>query len=61
LQFPLNIRARVGAGLRIAFGKVRDEVLASTGARQEPHVSAGGLSTEAWRDYEAAMQVGTRA
>lgn len=33
-----------GLDLRIAFGKVRDEVLAVTGARQEPHVygSLGG-------------------
>jgi hypothetical protein len=78
-----------GLDLRIAFGKVRDEVLASTGSRQEPHVygslggttialvpaetsigaaagaalspaAAGGLSDESWRDYEHAMQVGTR-
>ena len=27
-----------GLDLRLAFGRVRDEVLASTGARQEPHV-----------------------
>ena len=35
-----------GLDLRIAFGKVRDEVLASTGARQEPHVygSLGGTT-----------------
>ena len=76
-----------GLDLRIAFGKVRDEVLASTGARQEPHVyeslggttialvragEVSGTATAApapggdvgngtWRDYEFAMQVGTRA
>jgi hypothetical protein len=76
-----------GLDLRIAFGKVRDEVLASTGARQEPHVygslggttialvpagEVSGAATAApapggdvgngtWRDYEFAMQVGTRA
>jgi Caspase domain len=35
-----------GLDLRIAFGKVRDEVLAVTGARQEPHVygSLGGTT-----------------
>ena len=35
-----------GLDLRIAFGKVRDEVLASTGPRQEPHVygSLGGTT-----------------
>ena len=35
-----------GLDLQIAFGKVRDEVLASTGARQEPHVygSLGGTT-----------------
>ena len=74
-----------GLDLRIAFGKVRDEVLASTGARQEPHVygslggttialvpagEVSGAATAApapggdvggtWRDYEFAMQVGTR-
>jgi uncharacterized caspase-like protein len=81
--------AAPGLDLRIAFGKVRDEVLASTGSRQEPHVygslggatialvpaetsigaaagaapspaAAGSLSTESWREYEHAMQVGTR-
>jgi hypothetical protein len=66
---------------------VRDEVLASTGARQEPHVygslggttialvpagevsgaataapaPAGDVGNGTWRDYEFAMQVGTRA
>ncbi len=75
-----------GLDLRIAFGKVRDEVLASTGARQEPHVygslggttvalvpagevsgaataapaSSGDVGNGTWRDYEFAMQVGTR-
>src|SRR4051794_8750586 len=75
-----------GLDLRIAFGKVRDEGLASTGARQEPHVygSLGGttialvpagevagaatatpapggdVANGTWRDYEFAMQVGTR-
>jgi hypothetical protein len=64
-----------GLDLRIAFGKVRDEVLAVTGARQEPHVygslggttialvpaetSLGGLSSETWREYETAVRVGT--
>jgi hypothetical protein len=35
-----------GLDLRIAFGKVRDDVLASTGTRQEPHVygSLGGTT-----------------
>ena len=35
-----------GLDLRIAFGKVRDDVFASTGARQEPHVygSLGGAT-----------------
>jgi hypothetical protein len=35
-----------GLDLRLAFGRVRDEVLASTGARQEPHVygSLGGTT-----------------
>jgi uncharacterized caspase-like protein len=35
-----------GLDLRIAFGKVRDEVLATTGAKQEPHVytSIGGAT-----------------
>jgi Caspase domain len=74
-----------GLDLRIAFGKVRDEVLATTGAKQEPHVytSIGGatialvpagevsgtpaapaptgdVGSESWRDYELAMQVGTK-
>ncbi len=76
-----------GLDLRFAFGKVRDEVFASTGRRQEPHlygslggttialVPAGEVSGTAtaapapavdvgnatWRDYEFAMQVGTKA
>jgi uncharacterized caspase-like protein len=73
-----------GLDLRLAFGRVRDEVLASTGARQEPHVygSLGGTTISlvpgeapaaaivpapdgnsgnaSWRDYEFAMQVGTK-
>jgi uncharacterized caspase-like protein len=77
-----------GLDLRIAFGKVRDEVFTSTGSRQEPHVygslggttialvpgetpaaaagvtvptAAGNFGNESsWRDYELAMQVGTK-
>jgi hypothetical protein len=77
-----------GLDLRIAFGKVRDDVLASTGTRQEPHVygslggttialvpgetsagaaagvaapaAVGNVSTDPSRDYEFAMQVGTK-
>jgi uncharacterized caspase-like protein len=65
-----------GLDLRIAFGRVRDDVLKSTGNRQEPFVygSLGGENmslvppvakpvdpeTEARVDYELAAQVGTR-
>jgi uncharacterized caspase-like protein len=65
-----------GLDLRIAFGRVRDDVLKSTGNRQEPFVygSLGGNTTalvpavvkpvdpdaEARIDYELAAQVGTR-
>ena len=76
-----------GLDLRFAFGKVRDEVFASTGRRQEPHLygslggttialvpagevsgaataataPAGDVGSKSWRDYEFAMQVGTKA
>jgi len=65
-----------GLDLRIAFGRVRDDVLKATGNRQEPFVygSLGGSNTslvpaaakpvdseaEARIDYELAAQVGTR-
>jgi len=65
-----------GLDLRIAFGRVRDDVLKSTGNRQEPFVygSLGGETmalvppvakpanpeAEARVDYELAAQVGTR-
>jgi uncharacterized caspase-like protein len=62
-----------GLDLRIAFGRVRDEVLKATGNRQEPFVygSLGGDTValvprladpeaEARVDYELAAQVGTR-
>jgi len=65
-----------GLDLRIAFGRVRDDVLKSTGNRQEPFVygSLGGENmslvppvakpvdpeTEARVDYELAAQIGTR-
>lgn len=62
-----------GLDLRIAFGRVRDEVLKATGNRQEPFVygSLGGDTValvprmadpeaEARIDYELAAQVGTR-
>jgi uncharacterized caspase-like protein len=65
-----------GLDLRIAFGRVRDDVLKSTGNRQEPFVygSLGGNTTalvpavvkpvdpdaEARIDYELAAQVGTK-
>ncbi len=67
--------ATPGLDLRKAFGFVRDEVMKDTGNRQEPYVygSLGGedvalvpvaapatnAQTEARRDYELAMQVGT--
>jgi uncharacterized caspase-like protein len=65
-----------GLDLRIAFGRVRDDVLKATGNRQEPFVygSLGGdtmalvpraskpvdADAEARIDYELAAQVGTR-
>lgn len=65
--------AEPGLDLRIAFGRVRDEVLKATGNRQEPFVygSLGGDTValvprvadpeaEARVDYELAAQVGTR-
>jgi hypothetical protein len=79
--------ATPGLDLRIAFGRVRDEVLKSTGKKQEPFVygSLGGnnvalvslpadesgvgpstpssdpTTAQAWRDYELAAKVGTKA
>ena len=68
--------AEPGLDLRLAFGRVRDEVLKSTGNRQEPFVygSLGGETmalvpqvskpvdpeAEARVDYELAAQVGTK-
>jgi uncharacterized caspase-like protein len=68
--------ATPGLDLRLAFGRVRDEVLKSTGSRQEPFVygSLGGETValvpqvaapvdpnaEARRDYEFAAQIGTK-
>jgi uncharacterized caspase-like protein len=68
--------AEPGLDLRLAFGRVRDDVLKSTANRQEPFVygSLGGETmalvpltakpadpmTEARVDYELAAQVGTR-
>ncbi len=67
--------AEPGLDLRIAFGRVRDDVLKSTGNQQEPFVygSLGGqttalvpeaakpdLESQARVDYELAAQVGTR-
>jgi uncharacterized caspase-like protein len=68
--------AEPGLDLRLAFGRVRDDVLKSTGNRQEPFVygSLGGetmalvpraakpadAETEARVDYELAAQVGTK-
>ena len=68
--------AEPGLDLRLAFGRVRDEVLKSTGNRQEPFVygSLGGETValvpqsakpvdpeaEARVDYELAAQVGTK-
>src|SRR5258707_5157574 len=67
--------AEPGLDLRLAFGRVRDDVLKSTANRQEPFVygSLGGQTTalvpqvakpadpeaEARIDYELAAQVGT--
>jgi uncharacterized caspase-like protein len=71
----LNHLATPGLDLRLALGRVRDEVLKSTGRRQEPFVygSLGGdaltlvpmaappvdPNAEARRDYEFAAQIGT--
>jgi uncharacterized caspase-like protein len=68
--------AEPGLDLRLAFGRVRDDVLKSTGNRQEPFVygSLGGQTmslvpamakpadpeAEARVDYELAAQIGTR-
>jgi uncharacterized caspase-like protein len=68
--------AEPGLDLRLAFGRVRDDVLKSTGNRQEPFVygSLGGETmalvpqaakpvdpdAQARVDYELAAQVGTR-
>jgi uncharacterized caspase-like protein len=68
--------AEPGLDLRLAFGRVRDEVLKSTGNRQEPFVygSLGGQTmslvpavtkpadpeAEARVDYELAAQIGTK-
>ena len=68
--------AEPGLDLRLAFGRVRDEVLKTTGNRQEPFVygSLGGETmalvpqiakpvdpeAEARVDYELAAQVGTK-
>jgi uncharacterized caspase-like protein len=68
--------AEPGLDLRLAFGRVRDEVLRTTGNRQEPFVygSLGGQTmslvsavakpadpgAQARIDYELAAQVGTR-
>ena len=68
--------ASPGLDLRLAFGRVRDDVLKTTGNRQEPFVygSLGGETValvpqsaiqtdptaEARRDYEFAAQIGTK-
>ena len=68
--------AEPGLDLRLAFGRVRDDVLKSTGNRQEPFVygSLGGQTmslvpsaakpadpeVEARVDYELAAQIGTK-
>ncbi len=65
--------ASPGLDLRIAFGRVRDEVLKNTGNQQEPFVygSLGGevlalvpapvdQDADARRDYEFAAQIGTK-
>ena len=72
----LNHLATPGLDLRLTLGRVRDEVLKSTGRRQEPFVygSLGGDTValvpqiapkidpdaETQRDYEFAAQIGTR-
>ncbi|MET4389340.1 putative caspase-like protein [Bradyrhizobium sp. F1.4.3] len=72
----LNHLATPGLDLRLTLGRVRDEVLKSTGRRQEPFVygSLGGDTValvppvvpkvdpdaEARRDYEFAAQIGTK-
>lgn len=68
-----NNIATPGLDLRLALGKVRDEVIKATGNRQEPFVygSLGGdtvalvpkavdPNAEARRDYELAAQVGSK-
>jgi len=68
-----NNIATPGLDLRLAFGKVRDEVMKATNNRQEPFVygSLGGdtvslvpkavdPNAEARRDYELAAQIGTK-
>jgi uncharacterized caspase-like protein len=68
--------ATPGLDLRLAFGRVRDDVIKSTGSRQEPFVygSLGGETValvpltaapadpnaEARRNYEFAAQIGTK-
>ena len=49
-----------GLDLRIAFGKVRDEVLALTGARQDPHVY-GSLGGETIALVPAETSIGAAA
>jgi uncharacterized caspase-like protein len=70
----LNNLATPGLDLRLAFGRVRDEVLRNTGNRQEPFLygSLGGdtvalvpappadPSATARQDYEFAAQIGTK-
>jgi uncharacterized caspase-like protein len=72
----LNHLATPGLDLRLALGRVRDDVLKSTNRRQEPFVygSLGGetvalvpqpaapvdADAEARRDYEFAAQIGTK-
>ena len=72
----LNHLATPGLDLRLTLGRVRDEVLKSTGRRQEPFVygSLGGDTValvpqftpkadpdaDARRDYEFAAQIGTK-
>jgi uncharacterized caspase-like protein len=72
----LNHIVTPGLDLRLAFGRVRDEVLKSTARRQEPFVygSLGGQmvalvpqvvppvdpNADARRDYELAAQIGTK-
>jgi len=69
--------AQPGLDLRIAFGRVRDDVLKATGFKQEPFVYGSLGGSEVWlvppppvvadpnkemrRDYELAAQIGTKA